>query len=142
MRFTKLLSIVGFVIAASIAATAQAQSTKVVNCNWGWIGGSSFPGGWVSVEGCFVNGLNNGPVAQRTKRSTGECSIAATAPGVVISGTCLQPIVRVPIVISQGQCGSVGNYDEACWSRARAACPSQYGAFSTYQSGQWTCVLR
>lgn len=142
MRFTKFLSIVGFVITASIAATTQAQSsfsgTTAVSCNWGWLGG----GGIYTVNGCFVANYNDGqPIVQRTTGTNGYCSITATAPGVVVSGTCLQPIIRVPSLVSSGQCGSYGNYDQACWDRAKATCPSPYRYFSTYIDGAWTCHL-
>lgn len=142
MLFTKL-NIVGFVLAALIATTAQAESTKLVTCSWGTLASSSFPGGWVSVSGCFVEGINNGqPIAQRTIKSNGSCSVSPSYPGATIEGSCSNPIVRVPSLVRSGQCGSYGNYDYSCWNQAQLNCPAQYHYFSTQIDGSWQCFLK
>ena len=91
MRLTKILSTVGFVIAASSSMLAHADTP--VTCNWGYLGGASYPGGWTRVDGCFTPSAPQlGPIAQRTRTNTGSCSMSVSSP-YVNKGSCTYPAI-------------------------------------------------
>lgn len=161
MRFNKLLSLLGFVAISSFAVSAHASTP--VSCTWMTLGGASYPGGWTSVDGCYIGNPQTGPItfiAQRTKTNTGSCTITVYSPYQNI-GTCQSPSFVIPNsvstpssaatssatssatvtrqVLSSGYCGSGNN--SSCWETAGRSCASAGGNLVVNGFG-WTCYAK
>lgn len=105
MRFTKLLSTIGFVIAASSAVHANANTP--VSCNWTYLGGGGAYGSWTSVDGCFMPRPQMAPImiAQRTQTNTGSCTMTVYSP-YVNGGSCISPVFYTGSVASSSAASS------------------------------------
>lgn len=100
MRIKKLLSLLGFFVISSFCVSAHADT--LVSCAWMTLGGASYPGGWTSVDGCYIGNPQAGPVtlvAQRTKTNTGSCTISVYSPYTNI-GSCQSPNFVIPNTLS------------------------------------------
>jgi len=156
MRINKLLSLLGFIIVSSLGVNAHANTP--VSCTWMSLGGASYPGGWTSVDGCFIGNPQVGPItfiAQRTKKNTGSCTISVyspyknigscQSPSFVISSASPAPAssaaassVSAPkAILSSGSCGS----SSSCWATASQNC-TQLGGNLFTNGGNWICYAK
>lgn len=105
MRFTKILSVFGFVVAASTAMNVHANTP--VSCNWTYLGGGGAHGSWTSVDGCFMPRPQMAPImiAQRTRTNTGSCTMSVYSP-YVNRGSCTSPAFYVGSAASSSAASS------------------------------------